>query len=155
MTPKMLAVLKKVMKKYAGQLFRADYFDMGKMEKAYENWLNQNKKNASINTRYKNDYMLASYKEKDGRYEICLLFDARCFMDYVTYDNVKKATKEINSLVAKMQRIGKVLGVERYAFRQNGNTVVVWFVADNEDNAEDFVQKALKVKSNIVVNPLI
>ena len=48
MTPKMLDVVKRMMAKYAGQLFRAEYFDMDKMNKIYEQWLAQNKKASRI-----------------------------------------------------------------------------------------------------------
>jgi len=48
MTPKMLDLVKKLMKKYAGQIFRSDYFDMDKMNKIYEQWLAQNKKASRI-----------------------------------------------------------------------------------------------------------
>ena len=48
MTPKMLDLVKKLMKKYAGQIFRSSYFDMDKMNKIYEQWLAQNKKASRI-----------------------------------------------------------------------------------------------------------
>ncbi len=48
LTPKMLDLVKKLMKKYAGQIFRSDYFDMDKMNKIYEQWLAQNKKASRI-----------------------------------------------------------------------------------------------------------
>jgi len=48
MTPKMLDLVKKLMQKYAGQIFRSEYFDMDKMNKIYEQWLAQNKKASRI-----------------------------------------------------------------------------------------------------------
>ena len=43
MTQKMLAVVKRKMPKYAGQLLRSDYFDMDRMNEIYGRWLEQNR----------------------------------------------------------------------------------------------------------------